>query len=131
MRVVCGFGMVVHGWPEFTGLFSGNGMVTMLGPVAYPVAVGELFGGLGLIVGVLTRFSAASLIVIMNGAIAMVTGRNGFLVMPGKPPGFEYNLSLIALLTPILLAGPGKFTILRYLPLPKSILVGKARPFLE
>jgi uncharacterized membrane protein YphA (DoxX/SURF4 family) len=36
----------------------------VLGPIAYPVAVGECFGGLGLVVGFLCRFSAASLIVL-------------------------------------------------------------------
>ena len=45
---------------------------------AIPVTIGEFFGGLGLILGFLSRFSAASLIVIMIGAIAMVHGKNGF-----------------------------------------------------
>ena len=36
-----------------------------MGLLGYPVTIGEFFGGLGLIVGFLTRFSAASLIVIM------------------------------------------------------------------
>jgi uncharacterized membrane protein YphA (DoxX/SURF4 family) len=35
----------------------------MMGVLGYPVTIGESFGGLGLIVGFLTRFSAASLIV--------------------------------------------------------------------
>ena len=50
----------------------------MMGPIAYPVAIGEFFGGLGLVVGFFSRFSAASLIVIMIGAIAMVTARTAF-----------------------------------------------------
>ena len=49
-----------------------------MGPLGYLVTIGEFFGGLGLILGFLTRFSAASLIVIMIGAIAMVHGKNGF-----------------------------------------------------
>jgi len=63
------------------------------------------------------RFSAASLIVIMIGAIAMVHGQHGFFQSNN---GFEYNLALIGLLAPIFLAGPGKFSIGRFLPLPKS-----------
>ena len=37
--------------------------------VALLVIVGELFGSLGLIAGLLTRFTAASFMVIMTGAI--------------------------------------------------------------
>jgi putative oxidoreductase len=55
--------------------------------------------------------------VIMLGAIAMVHGTNGFLL---SNQGFEYNFALIGLMLPTLLAGPGSFTIGRYLPLPKT-----------
>ena len=83
----------------------GKGDVPGMGPVGYLVAVGECFGGLGLVAGFLTRFSAASLILIMAGAIAMVHGKNGLFLQNG---GFEYNLALIGLLVPVLLAGPGR-----------------------
>src|SRR5712691_8003400 len=98
------------------------------------VTIGEFFGGLGLIVGFLCRFSAASLIVIMLGAIGLVHGQNGFFL--GYAPsdtlatsGFEYNLALIGLLTPILIAGPGSLTIGRMLPLPKSARTGSPSSF--
>jgi putative oxidoreductase len=90
--------------------------VEMMGVIGYLVTIGEFFGGLGLIVGFLTRFSAASLIVIMLGAIGMVHGKNGFFMSSG---GFEYNLALIGLLIPTLIAGPGPYSIGRLLPLPK------------
>jgi putative oxidoreductase len=92
-----------------------------MGPIGYLVTIGEFFGGLGLLFGFLTRFSAASLIVIMIGAIAMVHGKNGFFLSKG---GFEYNLALIGLLLPILIAGPGRFSIGRFL-LPKSSHTGR------
>ena len=94
-------------------------VVKMMGPIGYLVTIGEFFGGLGLIVGFLCRFSAASLIVIMIGAIAMVHGQNGFFL---SEQGFEYNLALIGLLVPTLIAGPGSFAIGRLLPLPKRAL---------
>jgi putative oxidoreductase len=116
VRVVAGIIFVVHGWPKVFGGGAAQ-MAGMLGLLAWPVAIGEFFGGLGLILGVLSRFSAASLIVIMLGAIAMVHGKNGFLL---SNQGFEYNFALIGLMLPTLLAGPGSFTIGRYLPLPKT-----------
>jgi putative oxidoreductase len=81
-----------------------------------------------LIAGFLTRFSAASLIVIMLGAIGMVHGKNGFFL---SNQGFEYNLALIGLLAPVLLAGPGKYAIGRYLPLPRSPKTGRPLVALE
>jgi putative oxidoreductase len=131
VRVIVGVIFAMHGSQKLFGAFGGLGLektAAMLGAIAYPVAVGEFFGGLGIIVGFLSRFSAASLIVTMVGAIVTVHGRNGFFMSSG---GFEYNLALIGLLLPILLAGPGSYSIGRYLPLPKT--QGQVQPviFLE
>lgn len=125
VRVVAGVIFAAHGSQKLFGAFGGQGLeatVGMMGVIGYPVAIGEFFGGLGLIVGFLTRFSAASLIVVMLGAIATVHGKNGFFMSAG---GFEYNLALIGLLLPTLIAGPGRYSVGRYLPLPKSKASGK------
>lgn len=130
VRVVVGVIFAAHGAQKLFGAFGGPGLaavVEMMGPLGYPVTVGEFFGGLGLVVGFLCRFSAASLIVIMLGAIGMVHGKNGFL----GPTGFEYNLALIGLLVPTLVAGPGRFAIGRFLPLPKSGQTGRPIVALE
>lgn len=124
LRFVAGVILAAHGAQKLFGVFGGqgmSGMVEMLGPVVgYLVAIGECFGGLGLILGVLTRFSAASNILIMLGAIAMVHGKNGFFL---HNSGFEYNLALIGLLAPIALCGPGNWTVGRYLPLLRAKLL--------
>ena len=131
LRVIVGVIFAAHGAQKLFGAFGGSGLadtVEKMGPLGYPVTIGEFFGGLGLIVGFLTRFSAASLIVIMFGAIGMVHGKNGFFQSNG---GFEYNLALIGLLAPILLAGPGRFSIGPLLPLPKSAQTGRPILILE
>jgi len=120
VRVAAGTILAAHGAQKLLGAFGGAGLqktVEMMGVLGYPVTIGEFFGGLGLIVGFLTRFSAGSLILILLGAIAMVHGQNGFFMSNG---GFEFNLALIGLLIPTLIGGPGRFSIGRYLPLPKS-----------
>ena len=125
VRIVVGVIFMAHGAQKLFGAFGGPGLsavVEMMGPLGYLVAIGEFFGGLGLILGFLSRFSAASIILIMLGAIVMVHGKNGFFA----PIGFEYNLALIGLLAPILIAGPGRFAVGRFLPLPK--IAGKPRP---
>ncbi|CAN5776923.1 hypothetical protein BH11PLA1_BH11PLA1_05250 [soil metagenome] len=128
VRLVVGFIFAMHGSQKMFAAFGGPGLAGMyehMGVLGYLVSIGEFFGGLGLVFGFLTRFSAASLIVIMLGAIGMVHGKNGFFLGAGpdsplKDAGFEYCLALIGLLLPILLAGPGRFSIGRFLPLPKS-----------
>jgi putative oxidoreductase len=124
VRVIVGLIFFVHGAQKVFGAFGGHGLsATMapppdgMGPVlGFLVSIGECFGGVGIALGFLSRFSAAANIVIMFGAIGMVHGKNGFLLSDG---GFEYNLALIGLLVPVLLLGPGSFSIGRWLPFPK------------
>src|ERR671919_914762 len=81
VRVVVGVIFAAHGAQKLFGAFGGPGlskMIEMMGPLGFFVTIGEFFGGLGLIFGFLSRFSAASLIVIMIGAIVTVHGRHGF-----------------------------------------------------
>jgi len=131
VRAIVGVIFAAHGAQKLFGAFGGPGLaeiVKMMGPIAYPVAIGEFFGGLGLVAGFLSRFSAASLIVVMIGAIATVHGKNGFFLSAN---GFEYNLALIGLLAPVLVVGPGRFAIGRSLPLPKSAKTGRPIAVLE
>src|SRR5882762_6737323 len=124
-RVVVGVIFMAHGAQKLFGAFGGPGLsavVQMMGPIGYLVTIGEFFGGLGLALGILSRFSAASIIVIMLGAIAMVHGKVGFFMnWAGNQAGegFEYHLLAIAALLPVVIAGPGRFAVGRLLPLPK------------
>lgn len=130
VRVVVGVIFFAHGAQKLFGLWGGMGLsktVEMMGVMGYPVSVGECLGGIGIIFGFLSRFSAASNIVIMLGAIAMVHGQNGFFA---SDQGFEYNLALIGLLTPILILGPGAFSIAGCF-YPRSPRTGRPNVFLE
>ena len=136
-RVVVGAIFAVHGAQKLFGAFGGPGLsavVQMMGPLGYLVTIGEFFGGLGILLGFLSRFSAASLIVIMLGAIAQVHAQFGFFMnWSGKQPGegFEYHLLAIGLLAVVLLAGPGRLAIGRFLPLPKHADRRQLIPILE
>ena len=124
-RIIVGVVFMAHGAQVLFGAFGGPGLsafVGMMGPIGYLVAIGQFFGGLGILVGFLSRFSAASIIVIMLGAIAMVHGKVGFFMnwmgnQGGE--GFEYHLLAIGILLVILIAGPGRYALARSLPLPK------------
>ena len=128
LRIILGIVFIAHGSQKLFGAFNGPGLanwVHMMGPVGYLVAIGEFFGGLGILVGFLTRFSAAAIIVIMLGAISMVSGRNGFFMnwsghQPGE--GYEYHLLVISICIALILHGPGRLAIGRLLPRPNKAL---------
>ena len=127
-RVIVGVVFMAHGAQKLFGAFGGPGLsavVGMMGPLGYLVSIGEFFGGLGLVVGFLSRFSAASIIVIMLGAIGMVHSKvvffmNGMGNQSGE--GLDYHLLAIAILLVIVIAGPGRYALGRFLPLPRSVI---------
>jgi putative oxidoreductase len=132
LRVIVGVIFAAHGSQKMFGWFDGPGLEATVksfggGPVPYLVSIGEFFGGVGIIFGFLTRFSAAANIVIMIGAIGMVHGKNGFFL---QNQGFEYNLALIGLLLPIFLCGPGRFSI-SHLLFPRSSRTGRPLVVIE
>lgn len=117
VRIFIGIVFTAHGSQKLFGAFGGPGLagtVAHMGPIGYLVAIGEFFGGLGMLVGVLPRFSAAASIVIMLGAIFTVHGKNGFFA---QSSGFEYCFALIGMALPILIAGPGAFAISEFVHL--------------
>jgi putative oxidoreductase len=127
LRVVVGVVFMAHGAQKLFGAFGGPGLagvVQMLGPIGYLVTIGEFFGGLGLVAGILPRFSAASIIVIMLGAIGMVHGKVGFFMNWGGQQageGYEYHLLAISALLPIVIAGSGRYALARVLAWPKTL----------
>jgi uncharacterized membrane protein YphA (DoxX/SURF4 family) len=68
----------------------------------------------------------------MVGAIVRVHWPNGFFLsyMDPKKNGFEFNLALIGLCLPVLICGPGRFS-LAHLMMPKSGRTGRPVVVLE
>lgn len=137
LRLVLGITFLIHGAQLLFGAFGGPGLAgftKMMGPVGYLVAIGEFFGGLGILVGFLSRFSAAAIIVIMLGAIVMVHLPNGFFMNwygKQKGEGYEYHLLVIAICVAIFIAGPGRLTLGGLFPLPKRPETGNLIQGLE
>ena len=79
LRLTLGLVLLPHGAQKLLGWFGGFGFDGTMGfftqkmglpwIVGFLVIMGEFFGSLGLLAGLLTRFTAASFIVIMLGAI--------------------------------------------------------------
>jgi len=124
LRLMLGLVMFPHGAQKALGWFGGFGFAGTMGmftdkmqipaAIAFLVIIGEFFGSLGLILGFLTRFTAASYVLIMLGAIAMVHWPNGFFMnWFGKQAGegFEYHLLVIGMSLALLVAGGGRWSL--------------------
>lgn len=124
LRVVLGLVMFAHGAQKLLGWFGGNGFSGTMGfftnvmhlpwLIAFLVIIGESVGSLALIVGLLTRFTAASFIVIMLGAIAMSHWPVGFFMNwfgNQQGEGFEYHLLVIGMSAALLIVGGGKWSV--------------------
>ncbi|HSC56202.1 MAG TPA: DoxX family protein [Nitrospira sp.] len=128
LRLTLGFVMVPHGAQKLLGWFGGFGFDGTMGSftqkmglpwlIALLIIIGESFGSLALLAGLLTRFTAASLAVIMFGAITLVHLPHGFFMNwfgQQKGEGFEYHLLVIGIAAALLVTGGGKWSIDREL----------------
>jgi putative oxidoreductase len=82
----------------------------------------EFFGGLGLIVGFLTRIAAFGIAVNMLVAIATVHGPFGFFMNwsgTQKGEGYEYHLLALAVTAFLMIRGAGAFSVDRAIALAK------------
>ena len=126
LRLTLGLVMFPHGAQKLLGWFGGFGFDGTMGfftqkmglpwLVAFLVIIGESIGSLGLIAGLLTRFTAASFIVIMLGAIVTVHLPQGFFMnwfgaLPAGSEGFEYHILAMALAAVVAIAGSGKWSL--------------------
>ena len=127
LRVVLGVVFSAHGAQKLLGWFGGFGFHATMGffvHMGMPAAMGlliictEFFGGLGLIVGLLTRVAALGVAGLMIGAIFMVHLQNGFFMNwmgTQKGEGIEYHLLALAMAAALLLRGAGTFSVDRAL----------------
>jgi putative oxidoreductase len=119
IRIASAAAFLYHGSAILFGAFGGSGpeqfAAEMHAPVivGYLVGAGQFFGGLGILVGLFARIAAASVAIIMLGAIFLAHLPHGFDVGKG---GFEYALTLLLIALAILSAGPGAFSLSSALP---------------
>lgn len=116
LRIVIGIIFIGHGGQQLFGWFGGGGLTATaeafqkmgLNPsylMALLASSGEFFGGLFLLLGLFTRFSAFVIAIIMLVAIFKVHLHGGLFAKNG---GFEYPLTILAGALTIMLSGNGK-----------------------
>jgi putative oxidoreductase len=119
LRLVVGLGFAAHGAQKLFGSFGGHGLEGTAGffeqiglrPGAlHARAAGttEFLGGLLIAFGLVTPFAAAALIAVMIAAVLTVHVKNGFF---NADQGYEYNLTLIAVLFVLAAIGAGEWSL--------------------
>ena len=123
VRLVFGLGLMMHGFPKIqnpTGWMGPNGMPPFL---QLRAAVAEFFGGLGLIVGLLTPLAALGIAITMAVAILTAHAGNPFVdPMGGK--SFELPGLYLATMAGLLFTGPGALSL-------DAAIFGRRREFLD
>ncbi|WP_320779410.1 DoxX family membrane protein [Streptomyces sp. CRN 30] len=122
LRLVLGLTVAAHGAQKLFGWFGGGGLdgtgqfFEMSGypsgkMMALVAGLTETFGGLALVLGLLTPLAGAAVLGTMINALAVKWG-GGFFA----PEGVEYEVLLTAGAAALALTGPGTIAVDRFLP---------------
>ena len=124
LRLVLGVVFFAHGAQKVLGWFGGPGYAgtmyhfthNMGIPAVFAVLaiLAEFLGGIGLILGLLTRIAAFGITVDMLVALFLVHIHNGFFMnwLGNKPSeGFEFHLLAIAISATVMAHGAGAFSL--------------------
>jgi len=119
IRLMLGLVMFPHGAQKMLGWFGGHGFSGTMGffthqgipaPLAFLAIAAEFLGGLGLILGFLSRIAAFGVLCNMVVAVLTVHLHNGFFMNwagTNKGEGFEYHLLAIAMALAVMIGGAG------------------------
>jgi putative oxidoreductase len=119
LRLALGAVFIAHGAQKLFGAFGGNGLSATAEGFdkmgfhpglfwATLVAIVEFFGGVCVLVGLLTRWAALLLAITMAVAVIKVHLSHGFFA---ANRGYEYPLTLCLVALALLLIGPGKLSL--------------------
>ncbi|MCA0937394.1 DoxX family protein [Vibrio alginolyticus] len=119
LRIPIGIIFMAHGAQKLFGWFGGYGLEGTgqwmasigLGPgvlMAFLAGSGEFFGGLFILLGLLTRPAATVLSITMLVAIFSVHFENGLFLANN---GYEFGLALLAASISLVLSGAGKVAL--------------------
>jgi putative oxidoreductase len=130
LRLALGIVIFPHGLQKAFGWFGGAGFHGTMGfftqggiPVvfAFLAICAEFLGGLGLIVGLLSRIAAFGITCVMLVAVYRVHLPNGFFMNWGgnqKGEGFEFHILAIGIALAIMMRGAGALSLDRLLSRP-------------
>jgi len=114
LRIASAPAFLYHGSAILFGWFGGAGPAVFAAShhwpwvIAYLVGAAQVGGGLAILSGILFRLGAASVFLVMVGAIFLVHLPHGFNVENG---GAEYAFAQLLIAGGLLLMGPGRYSL--------------------
>jgi putative oxidoreductase len=124
VRIVLGVVFFAHGAQKALGWFGGAGLKSTVrifrenlripAPLALLSVAAEFLGGVGLIVGLLSRIAALSIAVVMVVALLAVHWKFGFFMNwygDKQGHGIEYHILVLALSVAVIIKGGGAFSV--------------------
>jgi putative oxidoreductase len=124
VRIVLGVVFFAHGAQKALGWFGGTGLRSTVRifrdnlhipvPLAVLSIAAEFLGGLGLIVGLLSRVAALGIAIVMLVALIAVHRRFGFFMNwygEKEGHGIEYHLLVLALALAVIIRGAGPLSL--------------------
>jgi putative oxidoreductase len=113
MRIMAGAIYIDSGYNDLKDPDARSKSTGLPKSLALFIAVAEIAGGAGLILGILQQLAAIGLIIIMAGAIQkkVFVWKTGFWGKDGL--GYYYDLTLVSMLLTIIATDGGRFVILR------------------
>ncbi len=140
LRLVLGIVFFAHGAQKMLGWYGGFGFAGTMGfftgmahiptPLAFLAIAAEFFGGIGLILGFLTRIAAFGIGVNMLVAIMTVHLPFGFFMNwtgSQKGEGFEFHLLVLAIVAFLIIRGVGAFSVDRILTVSELSSAAESR----
>jgi len=124
IRIVLGVVFFAHGAQMALGWFGGAGLqktvrtlrenLQIPAPLALLSVAAQFLGGLGLIVGLLSRVAAFGIVIVMSVALLVVHRKFGFFMNwfgEKQGHGIEYHVLVLALALTVIIKGAGAFSL--------------------
>ena len=124
VRIVLGVVFFAHGAQMALGWFGGEGLqgtvrtfrehLGIPAPLALLSVAAEFLGGLGLMVGLLSRVAAFGIAIVMGVALLVVHRKFGFFMNwfgEKQGHGIEYHVLVLALALIVMIKGAGAFSL--------------------
>jgi len=111
LRIGLGIIFIAHGWQKIKNPAAWAKMMNLPLIIGFLVAVGEFFGGLGILFGLLTQIAALGPLLVMLGALYYHIFKWGqpFVTVEGK--GYEFPFMLLLVALALALLGGGAYSL--------------------